>query len=227
MGPLGTNFSEILIKIQNFHSRKCLSKYRPRNGGHFVQWQLLQHVRKYKFQKLTGTTPHTMISHMTLTLWVPKAFAKSLLIHYNDVIMSAMASQITSLPIDYSTVYSGADQMKHQSSTSLAFVRGIHRWPVNSPHKGPLMRKVLPFDVVIMSFEKKMAPVCEPLAKITDEKYFEGTYFVVCWRSHKSSSSPVYLGLISLILAYTFGKCTGQVRRLTQLGLYSVIREIS
>ena len=36
----------------------------------------------------------------------------------------------------YSTVYSGADQRKHQSSASLAFVRRIHRWPVNSPHKG-------------------------------------------------------------------------------------------
>ena len=52
--------------------------------------------------------------------------------HYNDVIMSAMASQITSLAIVYSTVYSGADQRKYHSSSSLAFVRGIHRWPVNS-----------------------------------------------------------------------------------------------
>ena len=48
--------------------------------------------------------------------------------------MSAMASQITSLTMVNSTVYSGADQRKHQSSASLAFVRGIHRWPVNSPH---------------------------------------------------------------------------------------------
>ena len=62
--------------------------------------------------------------------------------HYNDVIMSAMASQITSLTIVYSTVYSGAEQRKHQSSTSLDFVRGFHRWPVNSPHKGPLTRKI-------------------------------------------------------------------------------------
>ena len=47
--------------------------------------------------------------------------------HYDDVIMTAMASQITSLTIVYSTVYSDADQRKHQSSASLAFVRGIHR----------------------------------------------------------------------------------------------------
>ena len=71
--------------------------------------------------------------------------------HYGDVIMGTIASQITSLTIVYSTVYSGADQTKHQSSASLAFVRGIHRGPVNSPHKWPVTRKMLPFDDVIMN----------------------------------------------------------------------------
>ena len=47
--------------------------------------------------------------------------------HYIDVIMTTMASQITSLTVVYSTVYSDADQRKHQSSASLAFVWGIHR----------------------------------------------------------------------------------------------------
>ena len=70
--------------------------------------------------------------------------------HYTDIIMSAMASQITSLTIVYSTVYSRADQRKHQSSASLAFVWGIHRWPVNSPHKWPVTWKMFPFDGVIM-----------------------------------------------------------------------------
>ena len=70
--------------------------------------------------------------------------------HYTDVILGAMASQITSLVIVYSTVYSGADQRKHQSSASLAFVRGIHRGPVNSPRKGPVTWKMFPFDDVIM-----------------------------------------------------------------------------
>ena len=72
--------------------------------------------------------------------------------HYDDVIMSTIASQITSLTIVYSTVYSGADQSKHQSSASLAFVWGIHRGPVNSPHKWPVTRKMFPFDDVIMRF---------------------------------------------------------------------------
>ena len=73
-----------------------------------------------------------------------------MIIHNNDVIMSSMASQITSLIIVYSTVYSGADHRKHQSSASLAFVRGIYWLPVNSPHKGSLTRKRCPFDDVIM-----------------------------------------------------------------------------
>ena len=70
--------------------------------------------------------------------------------HYNDVIMGSMVSQITSLTIVYSAVYSGADQRKHQSSASLVFVRWIHRGQVNSPHKGPLTRKMFPFHDVIM-----------------------------------------------------------------------------
>ena len=61
--------------------------------------------------------------------------------YYDDVIMDAMASQMTSLMIDYSTVYSDADHRKHQSSASLAFALGIHRGPVNSPHKWPVTRK--------------------------------------------------------------------------------------
>ena len=61
--------------------------------------------------------------------------------------MGAIASQITSLMIVYSTVYSDADQRKHQSSASLAFVCGIHR---GIPHKWPVTRKMFPFDEVIM-----------------------------------------------------------------------------
>ena len=70
--------------------------------------------------------------------------------HYSDVIRGAMAYQITSLTIVYSIVYSGVNQRKHQSSESLAFVWGIHRWSVNSPHKSAVTRKMVPFDDVIM-----------------------------------------------------------------------------
>ena len=69
--------------------------------------------------------------------------------HYNDVIMSAMASEITSPTIVYSSVDSGTDERKHQSFASLAIVRGIHRWPENSLHKGPVMWKMFPFDDIM------------------------------------------------------------------------------
>ena len=83
--------------------------------------------------------------------------------HYSDVIMGTIASQITSLTIVYSNVYSDADQRKHQSSASLAFVRGIHREPVNSPHKWPVTRKMFPFDDVIMGTFEKSSKYCLPL----------------------------------------------------------------
>ena len=71
-------------------------------------------------------------------------------LHNDDVIMGAIASQITSLTIVYSIVYSDADQRKHQSSALMAFVWGIHRGPVKSPHKWPVTQKMFPFDDVIM-----------------------------------------------------------------------------
>ena len=80
----------------------------------------------------TGSSPTVIVSVSNSTC------------HCSDFIMGAMASQISSLTIVYSTVYSATDERKHQSSASLAFVRGIHRWPVNSPHK------MFPFDDVIV-----------------------------------------------------------------------------
>ena len=73
--------------------------------------------------------------------------------YYSDVIMGAVASQITSLTIVYSTVYSGADQRKQQSSAKLAFV--------NSPHKWPVTRKMVPFDDVIMTFDLRSQTLLE------------------------------------------------------------------
>ena len=86
--------------------------------------------------------------------------------HYNNVMMTTMASQITSPTVVYSTVYSDADQRKHQSSASLAFVWGIHRdrWiPRTNGHAAT--RKMFPFDDVIMAchtasyFQTKVAYV--------------------------------------------------------------------
>ena len=77
-------------------------------------------------------------------------YGQCVLMPYGHVIMGTIASQIIGLMIVYSIVYSDADQRKHQSSASLAFVRRIHRGPVNSPHKWPVTRKLFPFDDVIM-----------------------------------------------------------------------------
>ena len=95
----------------------------------------------------------TRENHWRIVLWPETLFADKpyiFIYYYCDVIMGAAASQTTSLTIVYSTVYSDADQRKHQSSASLVFVQGIHRWLVNSPHKWPVTRKIFPFDDVIM-----------------------------------------------------------------------------
>ena len=81
--------------------------------------------------------------------------------HYSHVRLSAVASQISSLMIVCWTIYSDAEQRKHQSSVSLAFVRGIHRSPVNSPHKWPVTRKMFPFDDIIMVLSK-LSPKWRP-----------------------------------------------------------------
>ena len=96
--------------------------------------------------------------------------------------MSLKASQITSLTTVYSTVYSGADQKEHQSSASLAFVGGIHRSPVNSPHKGPVTRNVFPFDDIIMVFlfVSKSTP-----------RYFSGLAKPLLKFSHRLLISPL------------------------------------
>ena len=71
---------------------------------------------------------------------------------YSDIIMSAIASQITGRSIVYSTICSGADQRKYESSVWLAFVRGIHRWPMNSPDKGSVTQTMFPFDDITMEW---------------------------------------------------------------------------
>ena len=102
---------------------------------------------KYWSTGITGNHPDGLAKDCSNSSALGMELSQS---HYNDVIMGTMASQITSLTIVYSIVYSDADQRKHQSSASLAFVRGIHRGPVNSPHKWPVTRKMFPFDDVIM-----------------------------------------------------------------------------
>ena len=84
--------------------------------------------------------------------------------HYSDVIMSAVASQITGVSIVYSTVCSSTWQRNSKSFASLGFVRGIHRQPMNSFYKGPVTRKMFPFDEVIITIECLYGlPWCNPI----------------------------------------------------------------
>ena len=112
--------------------------------------------------------------------------------------MGVIASQITSLTIVYSTVYSDADQRKHQSSASLAFVRGIHRRPGNSPHTWQVTRKMFPFDDVIiqcmgMNLHYYGAMLwewlwfCTPKASIDYGNFgiiFDVLIYVIHWHTH-------------------------------------------
>ena len=86
-------------------------------------------------------------------------FIHIVLKYYSDIIMSAMASQITGVSIVCSIVCSDADQRKHQSSTSLAFVMGILQWPMDSPHKKPVAQKMFLFVDVIMKMITKIGVV--------------------------------------------------------------------
>ena len=84
-------------------------------------------------------------------------------VHYSDVIMIAIASQITSVSIVNLIVCSGADQRKYQSSASLAFVRGIHRWPGKTPHKGPVKPKC--FHLLTSSCDEVLRATRDPSRK--------------------------------------------------------------
>ena len=100
------------------------------------------HLSRSHFARMACTFQNQVIFASRMPLRKHSHNACPLRDHYIDVIMSAMASQVTSLTVVYSTVYSDADQKKYQSSASLV--------PVNSPHKGPVTRKMFPFDDVIM-----------------------------------------------------------------------------
>ena len=114
--------------------------------------------------------------------------------HYNDVIMGTMVSQITSITIVYSAVYSDADQRKHQSSESLAFVLGIHREPVNSTHKWPVTRKMFPFDDVIMDWcvsKLCFVQIYVP-PEISTKGWFDDSNFFNSWISFTGISLMVH-----------------------------------
>ena len=119
-----------------------------------MAWHRTGQTKKPLNKTMVAKFTDTCMRHSALMSWIlyrsHRMAINKFSYHYDDVIITTIAAQITSLPSVYSTVYSGPDQSKHQSSASLAFVWGIHRGPVNSPHKWPVTRKMFPFDDVIM-----------------------------------------------------------------------------
>ena len=124
--------------------------------------------------------------HQTLAMLYANHLSNT---HYDDVKMSAISCKITSLTIVYLTVYSGIDERKHQSSASLAFVRGIHRWPVNSPHKGPVTRKN--YHLMTSSWAMVQFVAC-----VISESHVRGVIF-------DSASLRCAVGDASLIISVT------------------------
>ena len=101
--------------------------------------------------------------------------------HYSAVIISAMASQITGISNICLTVCSVAHQRKHQSSTSLAFVKGIHRWSADSPHKRQVTRKIFPFDDTILSLHLCLNNVICTIERIWKWNCKATTFFREQW----------------------------------------------
>ena len=143
---------------------------------------------------MTGSTQGACVYANTQLAWYADGMAAVVWFHYSNVIMGTIASQITSFTIVYSTVYTDADQRKHQRSASLTFVRVIHRGPVNSPQKWPITRKMFPFDDVIILWTGSCEQFLYFLYRISWILYvwFIGQYFPLSLR--RCSVSPMFRG---------------------------------
>ena len=149
--------------------------------------------------------------------------------HYDDVIMTMLASQITSLTVVYSIVYSGVNQRKHQSSAALAFVREIHRGPVNFPHKWPVTRKMFPFDDVIMTMlafvrGNHRRPMDIFYRGLIIRKVFPCRAVIM---NHIASimTSPMYCGLCYLEVTKMIGEITTFICGIPDLIIWSNIEK--
>ena len=133
--------------------------------GHFMHWRLV-----------CGNVMISLEVIGFLTLLVLK------LVHYNDVIMSAMASQITSLTIVYSKVYWGADQRKHQSSLTLAFVTVTGEFPTHRASNAE--------NVSIWWCHHDMENKVINIAADDQTLYISSSSEAICWLC-KFNSSPL------------------------------------
>ena len=79
------------------------------------------HSIEYNWQACDVSVAFKQLCIIMLTRWRNAPYKQ--IRHYSDIIMSTRTSQITDVSIVWSTVCSGVDQTRHQSSTSLTFVR--------------------------------------------------------------------------------------------------------
>ena len=175
---------------------RMLQLHTPQNANNEFLHVCMQHNRK---QNMCNKQPNMFTLENSI-------IAKSIYQHYSDAILSVMVSQITGIPIAY-------PKRKHQSSTSLVFVKGIHRSPVNSPHKGPVTWKLFPFVDIIMKLnsltvfgtmditwwkQQQLSPcICDNLCW----EMVDGTCEQTCSKNLCDASN--YLGFAYLDLALT------------------------
>ena len=132
----------------------------------------------------------------TTIMYTMRAWSPITKYHYNGVIISAIASQITG--VSTSTVCPGADQREHQSSASLAFVRGIHQSPVNSPHKRTVTRKMFPFDdIILITGARSIVETHYPLYGILLHNFLSSVFVTTtCYfKKHTSYKIGKYLSV--------------------------------
>ena len=100
-----------------------------------------------------------------------------------------------------STFYSDADQRKHQSSVSLAFVWEIHRGPVNSPHKWQVTRKLFPLEdvIIFICIPALRRSVCSPRQHLAHLCY---TFRWCCGTFQVATLSLLLVFLICVVLEY-------------------------
>ena len=158
---------------------------------------LLGTHKRHPITRHHGWAMGEIMSILETTDSVINAIAQWQEFHYSDVIMSAMASQTTGVSSVCPNVCSSVDQRKHQSSTSLAFVRGIHKWPVNSSHKGPVTRKMFPCDDVMMSVSVGLWPrSLDTLLKLTSA-HVEALYKDRCVMGYEITGNSIVCSVFS------------------------------
>ena len=135
-----------LHSLFRHHNKHCVGGTRRYHTAFVCKDDSLQMKYSILFMMICA---HHVGTQATI-LKTPPRFKRINFSHYSDIIMGTMASQSPASRLFTQPFIQGTDQRKHQSSRSLAFERGIHRWPVNSSHKWPVMRKMCPFHDVMM-----------------------------------------------------------------------------